>query len=138
MRVLITGSREPNRYKTSYQLEVYRALYLVCEEFDLFYPPDEYGNTMPDPAKITVIQGGCPTGADFYADQWCLHNFFTSEVHHAKWSEFGRRAGPIRNQHMVDLGADLCLAFIKDGSRGASMTAAMAEKAMIPTRRFAV
>jgi hypothetical protein len=130
MRVLVTGSRDwPDH------LVVYRALLQVCEENDLFYPPDEHGNTMPDPNKITVIHGHCPTGADAIADDWCIANFFMAERHPADWSK-GRSAGPRRNKEMVNLGADICLAFIKNNSRGASMTARLAEGAGIETRRF--
>lgn len=58
------------------------------------------------------------------------------EAHPAEWAKHGSRAGPIRNSNMVDLGADLCLAFIKNKSRGATDTADKAEAAGIPTRRY--
>lgn len=57
-----------------------------------------------------------------------------TECHWPDWDRYGRkRAGFIRNQHMVDLGADLCLAFTRDNSRGTAHCALAAEAAGIPT-----
>jgi hypothetical protein len=108
----------------------------VCIEFDLNYPPDEYGNTTPDDKKITVIHGDCPTGADHIADEWCIVNFLNPERHPADWKNLGKRAGFVRNAEMAALGADLCLAFIKNDSKGASMMANLADKVGIPVREF--
>lgn len=43
-----------------------------------------------------------------------------------------------RNQHMVDLGADVCFAFAMDGRSGTGMCARMARKAGIPVLDFGV
>jgi hypothetical protein len=58
------------------------------------------------------------------------------EPHWADWAVKHRAAGPIRNQEMVDSGADECLAFIGVGSTGARDCARRAEAAGIRTRRF--
>jgi hypothetical protein len=93
------------------------------------------------PRTILVVHGACPSGADRHADhyaRWLRGKGAPVDVepHPANWSLNGKRAGFIRNQLMVNLGADVCLAFIKDGSRGASHTARLAEEAGIPTKRW--
>lgn len=91
---------------------------------------------------VVVVHGDCPHGADRQASVWVRDAqrgplfVVTEEKHPANWQLNGKRAGFIRNQLMVNLGADLCLAFIKDSSRGASHTARLAEQAGIETRRF--
>ena len=86
---------------------------------------------------IRLVHGGA-RGADQLAAsaQRLNHPTWPIEEHLADWSLYGKVAGMVRNRHMVDLGADLCLAFILDGSRGATMCADLAEKSGIETWRF--
>ncbi len=62
-----------------------------------------------------VIQGGA-NGADYLAKQWAVR----SGVHYAEvpalWDTHGRKAGPLRNQAMLALKPDVCIAF--PGGRG--------------------
>jgi hypothetical protein len=92
---------------------------------------------------VTVVHGACGKGADAIAQGWVRHHLINrrneqvrAERHPADWSQFGRAAGFRRNAAMVQLGADLCLAFIRDGSKGATNCADLAERAGIETRRF--
>lgn len=57
-------------------------------------------------------------------------------THPGVCSDYCPSAGPRRNRELIRLGADICLAFIRNGSRGASHTARLAEEAGIPVRRF--
>jgi len=103
---------------------------------------------------LTVVHGACPKGADEIAHDWaCFRRpgpgeLVIIEPHPADWGTHGKRAGFIRNAEMVAAGAEICLAFIAPcsspkcagkpahGSHGASMCAALAEKAGIRVRRF--
>lgn len=127
-RVLVTGSRD------------WQTIGIVRGALD------EVLGSLPADQPLVVVHGDCPTGADIMAKVWALTTFtpqdtddyerVTQEAHPAAWHAHGRQAGPIRNKAMVDKGADIALAFIRDGSRGASHTARLAEQAGIPTRRF--
>lgn len=81
----------------------------------------------------TVIHGG-GTGAD-----WCAHLWANSPIGHveeiefkADWELFGKSAGPIRNQRMIDEGKpELVIAF--PGGRGTADMVRRAKAANIET-----
>ncbi len=123
MRVLVTGSRDwwpPHAVRQWLDYYSHRALH-----------------------HMVVVHGGAK-GADAMASAWVRQNRSLAfpvieETHPAIWRPYGiynPQAGLVRNRKMVELGADICLAFIKDGSRGASHCARLAEEAGITTRRF--
>ncbi|MFC0547078.1 DUF2493 domain-containing protein [Kutzneria chonburiensis] len=85
-----------------------------------------------DGQDAVIVHGGCPTGADEIADTIAACMGLPTEIHRADWTRHGRRAGPLRNAHMVSLGADVCLAFIRDNSTGASHCLWLARQAGIP------
>lgn len=85
---------------------------------------------------FTIVHGACPTGADKQADEWAIANNVSIERYPAKWDEFGKRAGFLRNKEMVDTRPDFCYAFILNGSKGATNCADLAKAKGIPTKRI--
>lgn len=81
--------------------------------------------------RSMVLVHGDARGADRAAAHAARSLGWATEAHPADWSR-GRGAGPARNQHMVDLGADLCLAFPLPGSRGTWDCVRRAKAAGIP------
>ncbi len=92
MRVIVTGGRDYQ--DKDYVFKVLSAIH----------------NRTP----ITVLVHGGATGADNLADLWAKANSVPREVHKVTkedWNRLGRRAGPLRNQKMAELGADLLVSF---------------------------
>jgi hypothetical protein len=112
MRILITGSRDWANWNL------------------LNNTLNEYANEH----DIVIVHGDCPTGADAMAQRWASNQKVQVERYPANWKRYGRSAGPIRNQEMVDLGADICIAFPLPQSRGTIHCMNAARKAGIPVR----
>ena len=119
MRILVTGSRD-----WPYPAVVFRELRQAIQS---------------SRGPVVVVDGACyKHGADEYAHIWAggesSYRDVTSERHPADWAKHGKAAGFIRNQEMVDAGADLCIAFILNESKGATDCADRARAAGIPVR----
>jgi hypothetical protein len=87
----------------------------------------------------TIIHGDCLTGADAMADRWARNTPIgwksrVIERFPADWKKYGGRAGPIRNQQMIDTKPDLVIAF--GSGRGTDDCVRRAEKAGISVRRI--
>lgn len=115
-RLLITGSRD------------WKDENAILEQFQLVYT--KYGK------EVTLVSGACSTGADRLCEMLAKTAGWIIETHPAEWDKYGKSAGYKRNQEMVDLGADACLAFIKNASKGATHTAEASIKAGIPTKKI--
>jgi hypothetical protein len=81
---------------------------------------------------VVVVHGGA-SGLDSIAGVLARHMGMAVEVHHADWQKQGKAAGPIRNQVMVDHGADLLVAYPLPGGRGTQDCIERGVEAGIPT-----
>lgn len=105
MRVLVCGGRDYNRHATVYH---------TLDDLNDARGPISH-----------VIVGGAP-GADHWGEAWAFHSNVPFTVFQADWKAHGYKAGPLRNQRMLDEGKpDLVLAF--PGGRG---TADMVRRAL--------
>jgi len=84
------------------------------------------------PAGSVVVHGDA-RGADSQLADMARGAGLVVEDHPAEWDRLGRRAGPVRNVKMVDLGADTVWAFPDADSRGTWHCVALARMAGIPT-----
>ena len=114
--ILITGGRH-----YSGKDALFDALDGVCAERGWMHPPTDDDNTLPD---VRIICGGA-SGADALAQDWAVLNWCLYKEFLPNWGKYGRAAGPIRNQQMLDEGKpDLVVA-----CPGGSGTRDMCERA---------
>lgn len=88
-----------------------------------------------DPEAI-LVSGACPKGADRICEEIWKRNGLALELHPAKWrkpnGEKDWKAGFTRNEAMVDTKPDHLIAFIHNGSNGATHCLRYARAAGIP------
>jgi len=81
-----------------------------------------------------IIHGGAP-GADYLAHVFSVMGGFNEIEFRADWERFGKAAGPMRNQRMIDEGnPDLVIAF--PGGRGTADMVRRAHRAGIPVKEI--
>jgi cysteine synthase len=78
--------------------------------------------------KPTCVIHGAASGADTLADEWAKGKGIYVSAYPANWKLYGKSAGPIRNQQMMDTEhPDLVVAF--SGGRGTAHMSRIARKA---------
>ena len=89
------------------------------------------------PPNSVVIHGDAP-GADKIAGRIAGERGHTVIEFEANWDLYGDKAGPIRNQEMLDFGVDKVTAFHEDlaNSTGTKDMITRARKAWIPVQIF--
>ncbi len=88
--------------------------------------------------EIVLIHGGC-RGADRLAGECAEDAMWDILVYPADWQRYGRAAGPIRNQKMLDEGKpDIVIAFHSnlDKSKGTKDMVTRTRKARIPVEVY--
>ncbi|HET9109072.1 MAG TPA: DUF2493 domain-containing protein [Steroidobacteraceae bacterium] len=114
MRVLVCGGRNYGETDNDQAAEIYFAIRDIHEKTPI----------------SALIQGGA-RGADRCAADFAKELGIKVVTVPADWKTYGKAAGPIRNQRMIDdFKPDLVLAF--PGGRGTADIVARAEKAQIP------
>jgi len=91
-RIIVCGSRD---YTEPDYMMVYNILAGICHSLY---------------AEPTIVEGGA-AGADRLAREAAESLGLESETYYADWNKYGKAAGHIRNRDMLNLGADMVLAF---------------------------
>lgn len=101
----------------------FRFIISKLEKLASEYCPGYPSGDIQLPQGIEIISGGA-TGVDTVAIEWAIVNWIPFAEFKPDWKRYGRKAGPLRNQKMLDEGVDLVIAF--PGGKG---TADMVRKA---------
>ena len=131
MLVLVCGGRDygdvVTKGKLPEKVEEYRNVFRVLDSFAVensiyFLPVDNWL-----PSDIEIISG-MARGADSVAVDWAVVNWCKVHEYPARWKEYGKRAGILRNKQMLEEGKpDVVIAF--PGGKGTANMIKIAEEA---------
>lgn len=79
-----------------------------------------------DEYTLIFLSGGAP-GADALGERYAREHGYAIERFEADWEQFGKRAGPMRNEQMAKA-ADFVICFWDGKSRGTKSMIGFAEK----------
>jgi hypothetical protein len=88
-----------------------------------------------DRTPVSVVIEGEARGADLMAADWAVSHGIPVERYPADWEHYGKAAGPVRNQLMLDVGKpEYVVAFTPDlgSSKGTADMVRRARKAGLP------
>lgn len=117
MKLAIVGGRN---FNDEFVMAEYIAIFMVA-----------YTNQECDPPEVEIISGGAK-GADTLGERFAKIYQCPITVFKPDWDKYGKSAGFIRNQTIVD-DCDIVLAFWDGKSRGTANTIERAKKAKKPT-----
>lgn len=113
MKVIIAGSRNFNDYKK---------LCKICDHLLQFQ------------SEIEIVSGTAK-GADRLGEQYAKERGYAIKQFPADWNNYGKAAGPKRNQQMAEY-ADALVAFWDGKSRGTKNMIELANEANLKIRVF--
>lgn|SRR3954462_2672541 len=126
--ILITGSRTWDDYETICTKIIEVLTEYVEENPELKSAPIDW---------LTIMHGDCSQGADKLADIFA-RDVLKCNIRKfgAQWNVYGKKAGYMRNFTMVSTMPDVCLAFIRDKSKGATGCYNLAKQKGIPSEKI--
>jgi len=150
MNILVCGSRdiadttgttlppEQEAERLKPKLEQYKRIHKVLHDLVYIHSKQRSDTDNWLPTDITIIEGGArgvdSAAADFAHVNFCQHRMFP-----AAWDLYGKAAGTIRNQQMLDEGKpDLVVAFPSKNSKGTWHMVRIAKKAGVPVEIYKV
>lgn len=114
--------------------KTYKVIIAGSRNFNDYHLLKRYADKILSSIKqpIEIVSGHC-RGTDLLGERYASEKGFSLAIFEAKWSEYGRRAGPLRNAQMASY-ADALIAVWNGESAGTKNMIEEAKKANLSIR----